>query len=53
MPENATWDDIMREIYVHEVINRGLAGSRAGRIADVRGVRAEFGLSNCASIGRK
>ena len=26
MPENATWDDLMHEIYVREAIERGLAG---------------------------
>ena len=25
MPKNATWDDLMREIYVRETIERGLS----------------------------
>lgn len=45
MPPNATWDDLMREIYVREVIQRGLAESKAGRTNDVREVRARYGLS--------
>jgi hypothetical protein len=31
MPPEATWDDLMREIYVREAIERGLADSKAGR----------------------
>ncbi len=44
MPPNATWDDLMHEIYVREAIERGLADSRAGRTRDVRDVRAVYGL---------
>ncbi len=34
MPANATWDDLMHEIYVREVIERGLADSLAGKTKD-------------------
>jgi len=44
LPANATWDDLMREIYVREAIERGLADSKEGRTADVKEVRAEYGL---------
>lgn len=44
LPESATWDDLMHEIYVRETIERGLADSRAGRTTDVREVRARYGL---------
>jgi hypothetical protein len=44
MPPNATWDDLMREIYVREVIERGLADSKAGRTKDVKDIRAKYGL---------
>ncbi len=44
LPETATWDDLMHEIYVHEAIERGLADSRAERTTDVREVRARYGL---------
>jgi len=44
MPPNATWDDLMREIYVREAIGRGLADSKAGRAKDVKEVRAKYGL---------
>ncbi|MFZ2633176.1 MAG: hypothetical protein WA081_12265 [Desulfosalsimonadaceae bacterium] len=36
MPPDATWDDLMREIYVREVIERGLADSNEGRTRDVK-----------------
>jgi hypothetical protein len=45
MPQNATWDDLMHEIYVREVIERGLADSKAGRTKEVREVRAKYGLA--------
>ncbi|HPD16069.1 MAG TPA: hypothetical protein PLE19_14035 [Planctomycetota bacterium] len=44
MPDDATWDDLMHEIYVREVIEKGLADSREGRTKDVRDVRARYGL---------
>jgi hypothetical protein len=44
MPPNAAWDDLMSEIYVREVIERGLADSKADRTRDVKAVRAKHGL---------
>ena len=44
MPPEATWDDLMREIYVREAIERELADSNAGRTKDVEEVRAKHGL---------
>ncbi len=44
MPQQATWDDLMHEIYVREAIERGLADSKAGRTKDVKEVRAKYGL---------
>ena len=44
MPDNATWDDLTHEIYVREVIEQGLADSKAGKTADVTEVRAKYGL---------
>jgi hypothetical protein len=45
LPENATWDDLMYEIYVRQAIEAGLADSEAGHTLDVKEVRAKFGLS--------
>jgi predicted transcriptional regulator len=44
LPDNATWDDLMHEIYVRETIDRGLADSRAGRTKSVQEVRAKYDL---------
>jgi hypothetical protein len=44
LPDSATWDDLMHEIYVREAIERGLADSRTGRTKSVREVRAKYGL---------
>jgi hypothetical protein len=44
MPSNATWDDLMQEIYVREAIERGLSDSNEGRTTDVKEVRAKYGL---------
>ncbi len=43
-PENATWDDLIDEICVRQVIERGLADSRAGRTTDVQEVRRRYAL---------
>jgi hypothetical protein len=45
LPENSTWDDLMHEIYVRQVIERGLADSQAGRSTSVEVVREKFGLN--------
>ena len=45
MPGNATWDDLIHEIYVRQVIEKGLADSREGRTTEVRDVRAKYGLA--------
>ncbi len=44
MPANATWDDLIHEIYVRGTIERGLSDSAAGRTQEVREVRAKYGL---------
>ena len=44
LPANATWDDLMYEVYVRQTIEAGLADAKAGRVVDVSEVRAKFGL---------
>ncbi len=44
MSPQATWDDLMHEIYVRQAIEQGLADSQAGRTKQVREVRAKYGL---------
>lgn len=41
LPDDATWDDLMHEIYVRQAIEAGLADMEAGRVKDVDQVRAE------------
>jgi len=45
LPDNATWDDMMRELYEHQAIERGLADSDANRVTDNKAIRAKYGLS--------
>jgi len=42
--DDATYDDMMRELYERQAIERGLADSDAGRGDDVKTVRARYGL---------
>lgn len=44
LPESSTWEDLMHEIYVRQLIETGLADSEAGRTTDVEQVRSSFGL---------
>ena len=44
LPANATWDDLMHEIFVREVIESGMEDSNAGRTKDVKEIRKQYGL---------
>ncbi|MEH1816050.1 MAG: hypothetical protein V7K26_20510 [Nostoc sp.] len=44
LPANSTWDDLMYEIYVRQVVEAALAESQAGKVISVQEVRAKFGL---------
>lgn len=44
LPEKSTWDDLMQEIYVRQVVEAGLEDSKAGRTIGVELVREKFGL---------
>jgi len=44
LPDTATWDDLMHEIFVRQAIESGLADSRDGRTTEVNEVRGRFGL---------
>lgn len=44
LPNNATWDDLMHQIYVRQAIDQGLADSQAGRTNNVQEVRTKYGL---------
>ncbi len=45
LSEDATWDDLMYEIYVRQAIEAGLKDSDEGRALDVNEVRAKFELA--------
>lgn len=45
LPEDATWDDLMHQIYVRQAIESGIADSEAGRTMDIAEVRKRFGLN--------
>jgi predicted transcriptional regulator len=42
LPEQATWDEIMYELYVKQKIEAGLADVRAGRTVPHEEVKAEL-----------
>jgi hypothetical protein len=45
LPDDATWDDLMHEIYVRQVIDSGLKDSHEGRTIPVEEVRQRLGLA--------
>jgi hypothetical protein len=46
LPDDATWEDLMDEIYVRQAIERGLEDSRSGKTLTIAEVRAQFGLKS-------
>jgi hypothetical protein len=42
--KDATWDDLMYEIYVRQAVERGMADSEAGRTTPIEQIRAKYGL---------
>lgn len=45
LPDKATWDDLMYQIYVRQTIEAGIKDSDEGRTLDVKEVRKRFGLT--------
>ncbi len=45
LPDKATWDDLMYQIYVRQTIEAGIKDSDEGRTVDVTEVRKRFGLN--------
>ena len=43
-PDDATWDDLMYEIYVRQAIESSLKDSQEGRMVPVAEVRRQLGL---------
>jgi predicted transcriptional regulator len=46
LPANATWDDVMQQVYVRQCVEAGLRDAQAGRVVSVEEVRRQFGLSS-------
>ena len=44
LPEDATWDDLLYEIYVRQSIESGLKDFQEGRIVSASEVRRRLGL---------
>ncbi len=44
LPEQATWDDLMYEIYVRKAIEGGMRDSDAGRVMDTETLRKSLGI---------
>ena len=51
LPDDATFDDMMRELYEHQAVERGLADSDGGRVTDSKDIRGQYGLPECGSPG--
>lgn len=44
LPDDATWDDLLYQIYVRQSVDAGLADLRAGRVVSAEEVRRRLGL---------
>jgi hypothetical protein len=45
LPDKATWDDLMYQIYVRQTIEGGIKDSNEGKTLEVKEVRKSFGLA--------
>lgn len=44
LSDDATWEDLIYQIYVREAIEDGIRDADSGRLVDTATVRAELGL---------
>ena len=44
LPEDASWDDLMYQIYVRQKIEAGLNDIAAGRVRSHESIKKEFGV---------
>ena len=42
LPDSATWDDVLYEVYAHQAVEQGLADVDAGRTVSQEDVEREF-----------
>ena len=45
LPDSASWEDLMYQLYVRQKIENGLADVKAGRVHSHASVLKEFGLA--------
>ncbi|MFN0145711.1 MAG: hypothetical protein ACKVT1_04315 [Dehalococcoidia bacterium] len=45
LPDDATWDDVLYEIYVAAKISAGLADAASGRTMSIQALKRELGLT--------
>lgn len=45
LPDDATWEDVLYQVYVRQSIEAGLEDVRAGRLVPAAEVRRRLGLS--------
>ena len=46
LPANATWEDLMEQIYVRQAIEQGLSDSEQGKLQSVQEIRKKYGLTD-------
>ena len=44
LPEDATWEDLLYQIYFRQAVEAGLKDSREGRVVSLDEARRRFGL---------
>lgn len=45
LKEDSTWDDLMYEIYIRQMVETGIKDLDEGRVHDSDAIRAKFNLS--------
>ena len=45
LPANATWEDLVEQIYVRQAIEQGLSDSEQGKLQSVQEIRKKYGLT--------
>ena len=45
LPKGATWDDVMEQVYIRQVIEAGLKSANENELIEVDEVRRRFGLA--------
>ena len=46
LPDEATWDELLRQIYVHQNVAKGMSDCKANRVMDLTQVRNRFELDS-------